>query len=61
MKVGNEKRISFVTGGLLGALTGLIFVALNYLLELLLGLPFVPFDIFDWMARVLPACGPVCA
>ena len=52
--MGNEKRISLITGALFGSLTGLIFVALNYLLELILGLPFVPFDIFDWMARVLP-------
>jgi len=45
-------------GPLLGALVGLIVtlpvVAIFYLGDALLGLPFVPFDIFDWMARVLP-------
>jgi len=42
---------------LLGALTTLPMLALFYLGEKLAGLPFVPFDIFDWLARVLP--GPV--
>ncbi|HZJ02814.1 MAG TPA: hypothetical protein VFE20_03885, partial [Thermoleophilia bacterium] len=29
-------------------------VSLNYLAWLVFGLPFVPFDVFDWMTRVLP-------
>src|SRR5207244_12193348 len=29
-------------------------LALLYLGEQLAGLPFVPFDLFDWLARVLP-------
>lgn len=52
--VGNEKRISLITGGLLGAFTGLTVVGLTYLAERFIGLPFVPFDLFDWMARNLP-------
>lgn len=48
------KRISLISGGWLGALSALIVVALVYLGEQLAGLPFVPFDIFDWMTRVLP-------
>jgi uncharacterized membrane protein YagU involved in acid resistance len=48
------KRISLISGGWLGALSALIVVALVYLGEQLAGLPFVPFDIFDWMMRVLP-------
>ena len=48
------KRISLVLGGLLGALSALTVVALAYLGEQLAGLPFVPFDVFDWMTRALP-------
>jgi DMSO/TMAO reductase YedYZ molybdopterin-dependent catalytic subunit len=43
---------------LLGALVGLLLtaplIALLYLAAGLLGTPFVPFDVFDWLARVLP-------
>lgn len=42
---------------LLGALTSLPLVALYYAGSRLAGLPFVPFDVFDWLARVLP--GPL--
>jgi DMSO/TMAO reductase YedYZ molybdopterin-dependent catalytic subunit len=48
------KRISLLTGGILGALTALTVVGLTYLGEQFVGLPFVPFDTFDWMTRVLP-------
>ncbi len=45
-------------GFALGALIGLILivpvVAIFFLGDALLGLPFVPFDVFDWIARVLP-------
>lgn len=47
-------RETIVRGGLLGALTSLPVIALSYLAEALAGLPFVAFDIFDWVARVLP-------
>jgi DMSO/TMAO reductase YedYZ molybdopterin-dependent catalytic subunit len=42
------------TGALLGALSALTLIALLWLGEALFGFPFVPFDIFDWMARTLP-------
>jgi DMSO/TMAO reductase YedYZ molybdopterin-dependent catalytic subunit len=37
-----------------GALTSLPVVALSYLGSQVAGLPFFPFDLFDWLARVLP-------
>ena len=44
-----------------GALTGGLLTAplmgIMYLFDEMLGLPFVPFDLFDWMTRVLP--GPI--
>ncbi|HEX9074681.1 MAG TPA: molybdopterin-dependent oxidoreductase, partial [Anaerolineae bacterium] len=45
---------SVLSRALLGALTGLPVVALSYLGSKLAGLPFFPFDLFDWLARVLP-------
>lgn len=41
-------------GALLGALTSLPLIALFYLGAAFADLPFVPFDLFDWLARVLP-------
>ena len=41
-------------GALLGGVTTLALVALFFLGEQFAGLPFVPFDLFDWLARVLP-------
>ncbi len=48
------RKISLVKGGLWGAFTALTVIALTYLGERLVALPFVPFDIFDWMTRALP-------
>ncbi|MCI0397853.1 MAG: molybdopterin-dependent oxidoreductase [Chloroflexi bacterium] len=48
------KQPSLALGALLGGLTSLPVMALSYLAEQLVGLPFVPFAIFDWLARVLP-------
>lgn len=45
---------SLKMGLLLGALTSLPVIGLAYLGDQLAGLPFVPFDLFDWMARSLP-------
>jgi DMSO/TMAO reductase YedYZ molybdopterin-dependent catalytic subunit len=48
------RRHSLALGALLGGLTSLPLMAIWYLGEQLAGLPFVPFDIFDWLARILP-------
>lgn len=45
---------SLAVGALLGGLTSLPVLALFYLGNRLVGLPFVPFDLFDWLARALP-------
>lgn len=47
-------RKLLLTGGLLGVVTSFAIIGLMYLGERVLGLPFVPFDIFDWMTRALP-------
>jgi DMSO/TMAO reductase YedYZ molybdopterin-dependent catalytic subunit len=43
-----------LVGAALGGLTSLPVIALSYLGAKLVDLPFVPFDVFDWLARVLP-------
>lgn len=48
------QRVSPATGALLGALTMAPVLALAYLAFRIAGLPFLPFDLFDWLARVLP-------
>jgi DMSO/TMAO reductase YedYZ molybdopterin-dependent catalytic subunit len=48
------RRPSLVLGALLGGLTSLPLIALWYLGQQVAGLLFVPFDVFDWLARVLP-------
>jgi DMSO/TMAO reductase YedYZ molybdopterin-dependent catalytic subunit len=48
------KRISLWKGGALGGFTALTVIALTYLAERFAGLPFLPFDIFDWTTRNLP-------
>jgi DMSO/TMAO reductase YedYZ molybdopterin-dependent catalytic subunit len=48
------QRPSLSLGALLGGLTSLPLMALSYLGAQVAGLPFVPFDLFDWLARVLP-------
>lgn len=48
------RRPSLLLGPLLGGLTALPLIALSYLGEQWAKLPFVPFDLFDWLARVLP-------
>jgi DMSO/TMAO reductase YedYZ molybdopterin-dependent catalytic subunit len=47
----------FGTGGLVGGLLTAPLIGLLYLADQLAGLPFVPFEFFDWLTRVLP--GPV--
>jgi DMSO/TMAO reductase YedYZ molybdopterin-dependent catalytic subunit len=48
------RRPSLLLGALLGGLTSLPLIALSYLGQQWAGLPFIPFDLFDWLARVLP-------
>src|SRR5512136_1394757 len=48
------RRPSLLVGALMGGLTSLPLIALAYLGEQALQLPFVPFNLFDWLARVLP-------
>ncbi len=48
------RRPRLIVGVILGALNGLPFIALDYLGRQWAGLPFVPFDVFDWLARILP-------
>src|SRR5512142_699878 len=51
----NPQRIpNLLYGAILGALTSLPVIALSYLGAKAAGLAFIPFDLFDWLARVLP-------
>jgi DMSO/TMAO reductase YedYZ molybdopterin-dependent catalytic subunit len=51
------KKLNLGTGGLVGALLTAPLIGVMYLADQLAGLPFVPFDLFDWLTRVLP--GPL--
>ena len=48
------RQPSLRIGMAFGMLISLPFIALDYLGRQWAGLPFVPFDAFDWLARVLP-------
>ena len=50
----NIKRYSLATGALVGALVTAPLLGLMYLANQWAGLPFVPYDLFDWGTRVLP-------
>lgn len=41
-------------GALVGVLLTLSLMGIMFLAEQVAGLPFAPFDLFDWMARILP-------
>lgn len=49
-----RRRRTILPGALWGGLTGLGVVGLSYFGSRLAGLPFVPLDVFDWLARVVP-------
>ena len=51
------KRSSLGIGALVGALATAPLIGLMYLADQLAGLPFIPYDLFDWITRVLP--GPL--
>jgi DMSO/TMAO reductase YedYZ molybdopterin-dependent catalytic subunit len=48
------RRRAIANGALAGLLISLPVLAIMAVGQQLMGLPFVPFDLFDWMARVLP-------
>ncbi len=48
---------SILRGALVGALLTAPLIAIFFLASQLAGLPFVPFDVFDWIGRTLP--GPI--
>ena len=48
------QKPSIFIGGLVGGLLTAPLIAILYLGDQLAGLPFVPFDLFDWVARTLP-------
>lgn len=48
------KKPGAFIGGFVGASLTAPLIAVFYLARQLAGLPFPPFDLFDWMARVLP-------
>ena len=51
------KWSSLGVGALVGGLLAAPVIGVMYLANELAGLPFAPFDLFDWIARVLP--GPL--
>ena len=51
------KRLNLGTGALVGLCLTVPLIGVMYLADQLAGLPFVPFDLFDWVTRVLP--GPL--
>jgi DMSO/TMAO reductase YedYZ molybdopterin-dependent catalytic subunit len=54
---GADMKPGIADGALVGALLTAPLEAVSYLAWKLVGLPFAPFDVFDWVARALP--GPV--
>ena len=49
-----DYRSRLLDGALVGALLTATLIAMSYVGWKLAGLPFVPFDLFDWIARELP-------
>ena len=49
-----SNRPGFLSGAVVGAMLTASLIAVFYLAWRLAGLPFAPFDVFDWMARTLP-------
>ncbi len=48
------KKTKVSTGALVGGITSIALIGMFYLGRQLFDLPLVPFDLFDWLARVLP-------
>ena len=51
------RKLDLGTGAFVGGLLTAPLIAVMYLADHLAGLPFVPYDLFDWITRVLP--GPL--
>jgi DMSO/TMAO reductase YedYZ molybdopterin-dependent catalytic subunit len=54
MAVQPKPQPRILTGALVGGMLAALMIALFFLGYRLLGLPFAPFDLLDWLARVLP-------
>jgi DMSO/TMAO reductase YedYZ molybdopterin-dependent catalytic subunit len=58
MEIDNEPsppvQPGLVTGALVAAMLTASLISVFYLAWKVAGLPFVPFDVFDWMTRILP-------
>lgn len=50
----NTPRPRVLTGALVGGLLTAALLAIFFAASPLIGTPFVPFDVFDWMGRILP-------
>jgi hypothetical protein len=50
----SESRSGIISGALAGAMLTMTIIAVFFAGWRLADLPFVPFEVFDWMARVLP-------
>ncbi|MGB3713979.1 MAG: molybdopterin-dependent oxidoreductase [Candidatus Promineifilaceae bacterium] len=48
------KKAKVATGALVGGISSIALIGMFYLGRQLFDLPLVPFDLFDWLARVLP-------
>ncbi|MGD2076840.1 MAG: molybdopterin-dependent oxidoreductase, partial [Chloroflexota bacterium] len=48
------KRLKILTGALVGGLLTMALTGVMYLGQQLLGLPFVPYELFNWFSRQLP-------
>ena len=53
--------LRFRDGVVVAALLTAVFVSVSYVGWKLAGLPFVPFDLFDWAARALPGSAATLA
>ncbi len=52
--MNSQKRPGIITGAIVGILLTAPLIVVFYLGDQIAGLPFVPFDIFDWVGRVTP-------
>lgn len=55
--MNESRKPSLLTGAVVGLMLTVSLIAIFYLATQLIGTPFVPFDVFDWVGRNLP--GPL--